>query len=340
MKRTAQGEGEHSKITTQPARSPQPRRTVAPAVRPTQLAAMMNGSPRMHALAQMKSDSRQSPHVQNLMRLAAEINQGVPTQLCSLPVNGDAGPECEAEVTGAPNSRSEASAVSVALEENAAQRRSDVPVHGDTGPGQQADVTRTKASAAGNGMGIIQMNRVEAINEEAQLTGIVESMQSRATGAAVDMLFDFSEFDGELEYYFATNEQPDEQERFGLMSLKAPPGIKEGENQEHDQPEIAQSIWVEGLVADSDGGGLGGLLLEKAELLAAEREKISVALAAYEYDPHDREEDAPPYSVVGYYAKKGFTYSGEAYEEVDDSDGDGDGPKSYFYPIYHKKIVD
>jgi hypothetical protein len=63
------------------ARSWHPQQpTIPPDGQLTQLAAMMNGSPRAQALAQPNNAIQHSPRVQNLMSLATEINQNAPVQ--------------------------------------------------------------------------------------------------------------------------------------------------------------------------------------------------------------------------------------------------------------------
>ena len=183
-----------------------------------------------------------------------------------------------------------------------------------------------------NASPIIQMNRVTALgNPDEVIPGIVDAMRPRAQGAADSMLYDFEEVNDEYRYFSATNEAEGPAERFGLMSLKTPPGLKPDQGATVD-PNIDNSIWVEGLVADP-GSGLGGLLLDKAEQIAVEEKKAAVALAAYEYDKAPPGGDAigDPYSVAGYYEKKkGYSHTGEAYEEVDEME------ESHFYPIYAK----
>lgn len=63
-----------------------------------QLAALINGSPRVQQLAQLSDDIQQSPRAQSLMALAAETQQGAPTQLRDDPVNHDAALEGESGV--------------------------------------------------------------------------------------------------------------------------------------------------------------------------------------------------------------------------------------------------
>lgn len=176
---------------------------------------------------------------------------------------------------------------------------------------------------------VIQMVRINKLEDSGKsLDEIVSSMETRAEGTAASMLWDFKEQKEGYRYFVATNEKEGDDERFALMSLKDPAKVKEGENPNPPNPEIDNSIWVEGLVSDPKSG-LGGELLKKAESIAEEEWKLSVSLAALELENDDRSS----YSVAGYYEKKmGYKYTGEAYEEVD-------GENSYFYPIYTKEIL-
>lgn len=179
----------------------------------------------------------------------------------------------------------------------------------------------------------VQRNKVVKSEESNKsIADIVDLMQPRAVGAAADMLFDFKELEEDYRYFVATNELDGEDERFGLMSVKTPPEVQ-GPAPDAKNPEIDSSLWVEGLVADA-GSGLGALLLNTVEEIARQEQKLAVAMAAYEYDPKDRGEEGAPYSIAGYYEKKGYHYTGEAYEEVDD-----ESQSSYFYPIYSKPIA-
>ena len=92
MKQSANTDASHATRAAEPMR-PRPSPAVAPGGRLAQLAAMVNGSPRVQTLAQLKDDIQQSPRVQSLMALAAEVHQSVPAQLRGAPVNHDAGPE-------------------------------------------------------------------------------------------------------------------------------------------------------------------------------------------------------------------------------------------------------
>lgn len=174
------------------------------------------------------------------------------------------------------------------------------------------------------GKAVMQMTRVNQLEEsEFSLGQVVESMEGRAKGAAASMLWDFKEQEEGYRYFIATNEMKGNDERYGLMSLKNPPEIKPDEKDYSKNDKIDSSIWVEGVVADA-GSGLGGLLLDKAEEIAENEGRRAVALAAFEC----QEDGGETYSAASYYEnKKGYTYSGEAYEEVD-------GEDSYFYPIY------
>lgn len=157
-----------------------------------------------------------------------------------------------------------------------------------------------------------------------ELEAIVEKMRTRAEGATSAMLYDFAEFHGTYRYRVATNEAEGAAERFAIMSLKAPPTIQAGEPPGLN-PNVDDSLWVEGVVADA-GSRLGGVLLTRAEDMAVAEGKSAVALAAYEAA------DDGVYSVAGYYQdRRGYRYSGEGYEEVD-----SEGGEPHFYPIYYK----
>jgi hypothetical protein len=91
MKQSADTDASHSTRAAEPVRS-RTSLAVAPAGgRLAQLAAMVNGSPRVQPLAQLKNDIQQSSRVQNLMALGTEVHQGAA-------VDHDAGVEGEAEV--------------------------------------------------------------------------------------------------------------------------------------------------------------------------------------------------------------------------------------------------
>lgn len=197
-------------------------------------------------------------------------------------------------------------------------------------------VRKESAGAARHGMVAaqfvgrpIQRVRVEQDPDEERIEEAVKSMNERAVGAAVNMLFDFQEKDDDMDYFLATNEEPGGNERFGLMSLKGAPGVQPGQPGPAVAHRIDGSVWVEGLVADP-GSGLGSHLLQSAEAHAAKQGR-AISLAAYEYDPADQGMEGSPYSIAGYYGdKRGYQYSGEAYVESDPDHGD------YFYPIYIK----
>jgi hypothetical protein len=190
-------------------------------------------------------------------------------------------------------------------------------------------------------------SNVSEIQDPDKLKETVESMRKNAKEgeAAANMLYDFEEMKEDHSYFTASN---NEGSQHGIMSIKEPPQKTEN-SQELDFSEwrenesrinyeevfnkadskIDNSVWVEGLVADQSSG-LGGKLLEDAEKKARDDSKAATALAAYEFDPKDRDLTASPYSVAGYYEKKGYSYSGQAKEEVDDEGN------SHFYPIYYK----
>jgi hypothetical protein len=97
MKQTVQSDAAQAQKAAEPARSgPAQQRAPAPGGRLGQMAAIMNGSPRVQQLAQLRDGSQQGPSVQNLKSLAAEVNQGAPAQL-----RGVANPSSRA--SGAPS---------------------------------------------------------------------------------------------------------------------------------------------------------------------------------------------------------------------------------------------
>jgi hypothetical protein len=174
---------------------------------------------------------------------------------------------------------------------------------------------------------------VSEIKNSDGLIEVVKSMRDKKpTEAAENMLWDFDEMQDGHRYFEARNGE----NQYGLMSIKPPPKLKEGEEVTENSSKIDDSLWVEGLVADSKSG-LGSELLAHAEEIARKEEKKGTALAAYECDlnPDPKYPDFvnDPYSVTGYYEKKGYSYSGEAKEELGEVDGE---KNSYFYPIYHK----
>ncbi len=172
----------------------------------------------------------------------------------------------------------------------------------------------------------VQLQRIFQPSEEG-LKQVVTAMRERAVGAAENMLFDFDEYNSNYRYLVATNEAEGNAERFAIMSLGNAPAVQPGEPGGVNLA-IDNSLWVEGLAADP-GAGLGGALLMRAEEMADDEGWSGVALAAYEFDPENGD---PAFSVAGYYGdRKGYTYTGEGYEEVDE-----EGDESYFYPIYSK----
>lgn len=92
MKQTAQPDAIRAQKTAGPARSrPVEPQTAASGGDLTQLAAMMNSSPQMQTMAQLKNSIQQSSSLQNLTGLAESFNQGppshdVPAQLYKPPV--------------------------------------------------------------------------------------------------------------------------------------------------------------------------------------------------------------------------------------------------------------
>jgi hypothetical protein len=75
------------------------RQAVPPVGRLAQLSAMVNGSSRQQALAQLKDEIQDSPRGQSLMSPAG-TNQGAPAQLSATPTNDDPGLEPVADVMG------------------------------------------------------------------------------------------------------------------------------------------------------------------------------------------------------------------------------------------------
>jgi hypothetical protein len=93
MKQAAKPDASQApKAAAEPARPRPSQQAAAPDGPLSQLAVMMNGSPRGQALAQPKDAIQQSPRVQSLVSLSAEINQSAPAQLRSVdekhPVQG------------------------------------------------------------------------------------------------------------------------------------------------------------------------------------------------------------------------------------------------------------
>ena len=176
----------------------------------------------------------------------------------------------------------------------------------------------------------VQMVKISPILNSDTLKEVVKKMRERAekesgTAALQNMLYNFESMNEDYSYFLATNELKGEEERFGLMSIGNVPALKPGE--QGINPNLESSIWVDGLVAEKNSK-LGAHLIKHAELLAIKSEK-GIALAAYEYDPRDQDSKEKSYTIAPYYElKRGYQYSGEAYEEVDDD-------KSYYYPIYH-----
>jgi hypothetical protein len=82
MKQTVQSDPNLARNSAEPAHSrPAQRQTIVAGSRLAQLAAAVNASPRVETLAPLKNGAQQSPRVQGLMNMAAEINQSVPAQL-------------------------------------------------------------------------------------------------------------------------------------------------------------------------------------------------------------------------------------------------------------------
>src|SRR5262249_23486745 len=87
MKRAIQPDTASARSSAAPAvrsRTAQPQAGPA-ASRPAQLAAVINDSTQVTALAQLQDDLKQSSRVQNIMGLAAEINQGSSSMGLSAP---------------------------------------------------------------------------------------------------------------------------------------------------------------------------------------------------------------------------------------------------------------
>jgi hypothetical protein len=87
MKRAIQPDTTNARSPAAPAvrsRAAQPQAGPA-ATRPTQLVAVINDSTQVTALAQLRDDLRQSSRVQNMIGLAAEINQGSSSMGLSAP---------------------------------------------------------------------------------------------------------------------------------------------------------------------------------------------------------------------------------------------------------------
>jgi hypothetical protein len=85
MKQTVQPEASHAKKTAEPTSSrPAQRQAFASGGHLAQLAGMMNGSPRVQALAQMKEDIQGSARVQSLQQLStAQLSESVRSSLAA-----------------------------------------------------------------------------------------------------------------------------------------------------------------------------------------------------------------------------------------------------------------
>jgi hypothetical protein len=101
MKQAAKTDSSHSSNTAAPACSRPARQTVASGSHLAQLAATVNGGPRVRALSQLRDEIQQGSRLQSLMGQAANINPGTPAQLRGVPMNDDANLEREADVMGA-----------------------------------------------------------------------------------------------------------------------------------------------------------------------------------------------------------------------------------------------
>lgn len=99
MKQNVQSETSGARQTAaEPVRSqPSPLQASASGGGLAQLAAMINGSPRMQSLTQLREAPLHGPRVRNLMDLAAEINP-----VMTEPADGDAGQAAQRQAAGTP----------------------------------------------------------------------------------------------------------------------------------------------------------------------------------------------------------------------------------------------
>ena len=95
MKQTVQSDPSLARNSAEPGHRPAQRLIMVAGSPLAQLVAMMNDSARVQTLGPLKNGTQQSPRVQGLMNLAAEINQSVPAQLRGTAM--DDGPDLEHE---------------------------------------------------------------------------------------------------------------------------------------------------------------------------------------------------------------------------------------------------
>ena len=181
-----------------------------------------------------------------------------------------------------------------------------------------------------------------------QLDIVISAMSKRANQASQDLLNSLRPYVPPMEVFIASNGKKNEDARYAIMCIKdkAPSNqhnnmFINSENQYLDPVVnllIDDSLWIELLVADPKSG-LGSTLLDQAEIIARAKGKKGLALSAYEFDPKDNDKDSTeaPYSIADYYAqKKGFAFTGQANEEIEQEDS-GESVH-YFYPIYVKPL--
>lgn len=183
------------------------------------------------------------------------------------------------------------------------------------------------SSTAGIGHGADVVQRVVVPAAFSEIGRIVQAMLSRdPDGGTRTMIEDFAKPKAGCEYFVATNDKPGAEARYGLMSVKAlPPQVSDpGRAKEGDADHAKGTLWVEGVVADP-GSKLGAVLLDYAEQVARSRGQ-NLSLAAMEETFGDK-----PYSMAGYYQKRGMEYSGDALVET------AEEGRKVFHPIYYKE---
>lgn len=230
------------------------------------------------------------------------------TQLAGVGINDDAGLEREADVMGA--------TAATQAPRPVAQRQ----VRPLADPGTAALAPRA------DGVADVAQRVIKPV-EFSSIAPFVEAMRSRASGGTSAMVEDFAKIKPGCLYFVATNDKEGSEARYGLMSLRlAPPEIVDkGAARSNDPDHAKGTVWVEGVVADA-GSGLGAILLDHAETVAQSR-KCNLSLAAMEETFGDK-----PYSMAGYYAKRGMQYSGDALVE------EAEEARKVYHPIYYKHV--
>ena len=186
----------------------------------------------------------------------------------------------------------------------------------------------------------------KADNEQLDL--VISAMSKRASLASQDLLNSLRPYGSSMEVFVASNGKKNDDARFAIMGVKdkspssQPNRTSVPSEKLYLDPVvnllIDESLWIELLVADPKSG-LGSKLLDQAEIIARAKGKKGLALSAYEFDPKDTDKDSTeaPYSIADYYAqKKGFAFTGQANEDIE-QENSGENAH-YFYPIYVKPL--